>query len=137
MLMAGGSVQTEVTKESVQETLREFQEITDSRPVTPEELATSKAGILRAYPASFERAGLILNHLVQQVQFDLPDDYFQTVRPGISAVSLDEAHRIARERISSERLQILVVGDAQTVEAGLKELGLPLVRLDADGARLE
>ncbi|MCH8350541.1 MAG: insulinase family protein [Chloroflexi bacterium] len=137
LLMAGGSVQTEVTKESVQETLREFQEITDSRPLTPEELETSKAGILRAYPASFERAGLILNHLVQMVQFDLPDDYFQTVRPGISAVSLDEARHIAGERIRSEGLQILVVGDAQTVEPGLKELGLPLVRLDADGARLE
>ena len=71
------------------------------------------------------------------MQFDLPDDYFQTVRPGISAVSLDEARHIAGERIKSEGLQILVVGDAQTVEPGLKELGLPLVRLDADGARLE
>ena len=55
LFLAGGSVQTEVTKEAVEETLREFNDIRGSRPITQEELESAKAGILRSYPASFER----------------------------------------------------------------------------------
>ena len=51
-------------------------------------------------------------------------------------VSLDGLHRIASEHIRSEGLQVLVVGDREVIEPGLKELGLPLVRLDADGNRV-
>ncbi|MCH7605844.1 MAG: insulinase family protein [Chloroflexi bacterium] len=136
LLMAGGSVQTAVTKESVEETLREFKDIQGSRPITPEELETAKEGMLQGYPASFERPGMVLGHLIQLILFDLPDDYFQTVRQGFKAVSLEEARRVAAERIQPESLQILVVGDRQEVEPGLRELGLPLVLLDSDGAQI-
>ena len=133
LLMAGGSVQTEVTKESVQETLQEFNGLRGSRPITQEELDASKAGLLLGYPASFERPGLVLNHLLQLVLFDLPNDYFQTMPPQLEGVSLDDIHRISSQRIDVEGLQILVVGDRETVEPGLRELGLPLVILDTDG----
>ena len=133
---AGGSVQTAVTKESVQETLKEFHDIHGSRPISKQELEIAKAATLQGYPASFERPGMVLNHLIQMVIFDLPDDYFWTVRPGITAVSLKEARRIATERIRPDELQILVVGDRQTVEPGLLELGIPVVNLDSDGVRI-
>ena len=136
LVSAGGSVQTEVTKESVQETLKEFQEIQGERPITEEELSAAKAGILQGYPASFERSGMVLNHLIQLLVFDLPDDYFQTVGPGITAVSLEDVHRVAAERIHADRLQLLVVGDREKIEPGLRELGIPMVLLDADGARI-
>ena len=136
LVTAGGSVQTEVTKESVQETLREFQEIRGDRAITEEELVAAKAGILQGYPASFERSGMVLNHLIQLLAFDLPDDYFQTVGPGITAVSLEDARRVASERIQADNLQLLVVGDRERIEPGLRELGIPLVLLDADGERI-
>jgi zinc protease len=137
LFAAGGSVQTEVTKESVQEALREFNEIQGVRAISEEELEAARAGILQGYPASFERSAMVLNHLIQMLVFDLPDDYFHTVGPGINAVSLDDARRIASERLQPSQLQLLVVGDRQTVEPGLRELGLPLVLLDPDGARID
>ncbi len=133
LLFAGGSVQTAVTKESVEETLREFKDVHASRPISQEELEGAKAGILQGYPASFERPGQLIGHLVQLVLFNLPDDYFQTVRPNIEAASLEDIHRIGAEHISPGQLSILVVGDRQSVEPGLRELGLPLVLLDDDG----
>ena len=136
LLQAGGSVQTAVTKDSVQETLREFSDIHGSRPITQEELDASKAGILLGYPASFERPPMILGHLVQLVQFRLPDDYFQTVRSQLEAISLADVHRVAAEQIRPSNLRVLVVGDREAVEAGLRELGLPLVMLDVRGNRL-
>ena len=137
LLFAGGSVQTEVTKESVAETLREFKDVHASRPISPEELEGAKAGILQSYPASFERPGQVINHLLQLVLFKLPDDYFQTVRPNIEAATLEDIHRIGTEHISPGQLSILVVGDRQSVEPGLRELGLPLVLLGDDGAPLD
>ena len=78
----------------------------------------------------------MLNQLIQLLVFDLPDDYFQTVGPGINSVSLEDAHRVASERITADRLQLLVVGAREKVEPGLRELGLPIVLMDADGAKI-
>ena len=136
LMLAGGSVQTGATKESVIETLKEFNEVRGERPITKEELDGAKDGVLRGYPASFERPGAVLGQLLQMVQFDLPDDYFHTVRPSIEALTLADVHRIVEEWIRPDQLKILVVGDRQEVELGLKELEMPIVYLDVDGKEL-
>ena len=64
-LTAGGSVQTEVTKESVAETIKEFEEIRSARPVTQEEFDDAVNGILRGLPNQFETHGQVLNQLVR------------------------------------------------------------------------
>ena len=120
----------------MQETLQEFRDIHGSRPITQEELDASKAGILQGYPASFERPAMILGHMIQLVQYRLPDDYFQTVRSRLEAITLADVHRVAAEQIRPSNLRVLVVGDREAVESGLRELGLPLVMLDIHGNRL-
>ena len=135
MLVAGGSVQSNATKESVHETLKEFREVSGERPITVEELSNAKDGLLKAYPASFERPSSVLGQLVAMEQFGLPDDYFRSVRPSLDAVTLDDVHCVSREHIRPGNLQILVVGDRASVEGPLMELGLPLVHLTEDGDR--
>ncbi len=137
MLAAGGSVQSNATGESVYETLKEFREVSGERPITAEELANAKDGLLRAYPASFERPASVLGQLVAMEQFGLPDDYFRTVRPSIDAVTLDDVHRVSAAHIRPGSLQVLVVGDRASVEGPLSELGLPLVNLTEDGHRTD
>lgn len=133
-MVAGGSVQTEVTKESVRETLKEFQDIHAARPVTEEELDAARTGLLRSYPAGFERSGQILGQLIQLVVHGLPDDYFRTLSQSVSAVTLEDARNVGLERVHPDHLKVLVVGDREVVEPGLRELGLPVVLLDSDGA---
>ncbi len=136
VLSAGGSVQTDVTKESVLETLREFNDVHSNRPISEEELESAKAGILQSYPASFERPSQVVNQLLQLTLFDLPNDYFQTVKSGIEGVSLGDVHRIGRELVEPDGLSILVVGDREAIEPGLRELELPVVLLTDDGAEI-
>ena len=133
LLVAGGSVQSNATGESVYETLKEFREVNSERPITAEELANAKDGLLRAYPASFERPASVLGQLVAIEQFGLPDDYFRSVRPSLEAITLEEVHRVASAHIRPGNLQVLVVGDRASVEAPLSDLGLPLVHLTEDG----
>ncbi len=133
LLVAGGSVQTAVTRESVQETLKEFQEIHGARPVTEAELAAARDGILLGYPARFEMTGQVLGQVIQLLLHQLPDDYFQTVPKLISAVTLEQVRQAGAEWIKPDGLKVLVVGDRAEVEPGLRELGFPLVLLDDDG----
>ena len=132
-LIAGGSVQSNATGESVHETIKEFQEVSGERPITAEELSNAKDGLLRAYPASFERPASVLGQLVAMEQLGLPDDYFRSVRPALEAVTLDDIHRVSSTHIRPGNLQILVVGDRASVEGPLAEQGLRIVHLTEDG----
>ena len=133
LLLAGGSVQTAVTKESVAETLQEFRDIQGGRPLSAEELAAAKAGLLLGYPAGFERPGQILGHLIQLILHQLPEDYFRTTPGRVAAVTLAQARQAGAEWARPELLRTLVVGDRAAVEPGLRELGLPLTVVDGDG----
>ena len=132
-LVAGGGVETAVTKEAVAETLKEFAEIRGPRPVTEAEFETARDGIIRSIPSQFEAQGQMLQQLTRLVAFRLPLDYFTNFEANLMAVTLDDVRRVAEERFDDAHLRILVVGDAATIEPGLKELGLPLVKVDHDG----
>ena len=135
-LTAGGAVQTEVTKESVIETLKEFAEIRTTRPVTEEEFEDAKNGLLRSLPSQFETRSQVLHQLVRIITFDLPDDHFSHMAENIDRVALEGVRVAADERLLDGHLKILVVGDAAVIEPGLRELGLPLVHVDYEGGKI-
>ena len=131
-IMAGGSVQTAVTAPAVVETLREFEEITGTRPVEEDEFQAAKAALLRGYPSTFETPWQMLNHLGPIVQFGLPHDHLATYPANIDGVTLADVRRVAGERLNGDRLTVLVVGDRETVESELRNLGPALVVLNGD-----
>ena len=134
LLVAGGSVQSNATGESVYETLKEFREVSGERP-------NNRRGIVQRqgrYPPCVPRqlrasclgVGTAGRHGSSSA---LPDDYFRSVRPSIEAITLDDVHRAAATHIRPSNLQVLVVGDRASNEAPLSELGLPMVHLTEDG----
>ena len=103
------------------------------RPVAESEFQAAKAALLRQFPSSFETSGQILDELLRQLLFDLPDDYYQTFPAQIEAVSLEDVRRAAQEHIDNDRLLLLVVGDREVIEPGLRETGLPIHLVDHEG----
>ena len=136
MLIAGGGVQTAVTKETVIETLKEFSDITGVRPVTTNEFRDAIAGILRAMPGQFETQHQIISQLTRLVAHDLPDDYLARFPQNLADVELDHVQQVASRLLDAQRLNVVIVGDASVVEPGLQELGLPIVAIDSEGRRL-
>ena len=136
LLMAGGGVQTNVTREAVQETIQEFQDIAGGRPVTETEFLVAKDALLRQFPSSFETSWQVLEELIQLVSYDLPDDYYRTFTDEIEAVTLEDVRRVAQERIFNDRMMMLVVGDLALVEPGLREIGFPVYLVDHEGREL-
>ena len=133
MLVAGGAVQTAVTREALFETIKEFGDIGSKRPVTVEEFNDARDGILRGIPGQFETQHQVFQQLTRLLVFELPDDYFATFADNLSRVTLEDIHRVAQEMIDTEHLNILVVGDDSVIGQSLGELGVPVSRVDYEG----
>ncbi len=119
---AVASVQTAVTAPAVVEFLKEFRGMIGGKPVTAEELEFSKAYLTRGYPAGFETPGQVASHLEVLVEHRLPDDYFNTFIPKVSAVDSAEVLRVARQRLALDQLTIIIVGDRAKIEQDLRNL---------------
>ncbi len=130
---AGGDMQTAVTKESVYELMKEIRGIRGGIPVTQKELDYNKQSLIRRFPAAFETIGGISNQLANLVIFGLGDNYYNEYISKINAVTLDDVNRAANKYLDPDNMAIVIVGDRKVIEPGLKELGMPVFYLDADG----
>jgi zinc protease len=119
---AGGSVQTEVTREALVELVKELTDITGARPIDDDELAFAREQIIRGFPGRFETTSDVAGTLVEMVIFGLPDDYFANYTAKVDAVTKADANRVARTYLNPGHFTILVVGDHARVEPGLKSL---------------
>jgi zinc protease len=131
--VAGGDMQTAVTKEAVWEVMNELKDIRSGRPITQKELDYNKQSLIRRYPAAFETVGAISNQLANLVVYGLPDSYFNDYIGKVNAVTLDDVNRVAIKYLDPEKMAIVIVGDRKVVEGGLKELGYPITILDTEG----
>jgi zinc protease len=120
--VASASVQTAVTAPALAEFLKEFSDLAGGRPVTEKELEFAKASITRGFPGNFETSRDIAGRLEDLVEFGLPNDYFNTVVPKVSAVTGDDVMRVATKYIHPEYLNVIVVGDRSQIESKLREL---------------
>jgi zinc protease len=119
---ASTSVQTKVTAPALKEIIAELREISGPRPVAGDELDFNKKYMTRAFPADFETSSSTAARLENLVEFQLPDDYFETVLPAINAVTSDEVTAAAKKYLLVGNLAVIVVGDRTKIEAPLGEL---------------
>jgi zinc protease len=126
--VASASVQTAVTAPALAEFLKEFADLTGGRPVAEKELEFAKASITRGFPANFETSRDIAGRIEDLVEYGLPNDYYNTVVPKVSAVTGDEVMRAAKKYIEPEYLSIVLVGDRSQIEESVGKVtdGIPL-----------
>jgi len=123
------SVDTRVTAEAVADVLAELAAIRGPRPATAHELMLAKATLTRGYPRNFETAQQVGRSVAQLALYGLPDDYFETFAPRVSAVSPEDVTRVAGQYLDPARMTTLIVGDHLAIEDALAGLGLgePLI----------
>lgn len=131
--VAGGAVQTAVTKESVIEFMKEINGIRGAIPVTAQELEYNKQSLIRRFPSGFETPGQISGQLSNLVVYGLPDSYFNEYIQKVNSVTVDEVNRVANKYLTPDKMAILIVGDRKVIEPGLSQLGYSVTILDADG----
>lgn len=132
--LAYAPVQTDKTKESMEEILKELRAVRAERPVTADEVAMAQSNLTLTLPGQWETSGAVLGSISELVRYGLDDTYWNTYPAQVQALSVDAVARVAREVVHPERLTWIVVGDRSKIEAGIRALNLGEVRyIDADG----
>ena len=128
------AVQTDKTRESIVELVKEYNGIVSTKPITNEELTNAQNNATLALPGSFETDQQLSGGYGTLLQNDLPEDYYNTFTQKVMAMTPESANQIAKEYILPDHLVWVVVGDMAKVEAGIRELNLGEVhKIDADG----
>ncbi len=128
------AVQTDKTKESMAELVKEYKNIAGAKPITDEELKDEQTNVTLGLPGSFETVQQLSGAYGTILQYGLPEDYFNTFTQKATALTLDGANEAAKKYILPDHLVWVVVGDMSKVESGVRELNLGEVhKIDADG----
>ena len=122
--MSYAPVQTPSTKEAVVELVKEIREISSSRPLAGDELKVSEEQILKGFQGNFENIGAMAASLVSILTYDLPEDSWKTFESRVRAVDAVKALDAASKYLHPDQLLIVVCGDKEKIEAGLKELNI-------------
>ena len=120
--VATSSVQTAVTAPALAEFLKELDGMVGARPVEEKELDFCKKYVTRGYTAGFETPSQVATQLETLFAYKLPDDYFNSVVPGVRAVTAEDTMRVAKKYLALDRLAIIVVGDRAKIEPELRKL---------------
>jgi zinc protease len=128
------AVQTDKTKESMVELVKEYHNIVGAKPITEEELKDEQSNTTLGLPGSFETVQQLSGAYGTILQYGLPEDYYNTFTQKALALTPDSANTTAKKYILPDNLVWVVVGDMSKVEAGIRELNLGDVhKIDADG----
>src|SRR5579864_6933153 len=128
------AVQTDKTKESMEELVKEYNRIVGDKPITEEELKDEQTNATLALPGTFETVQQLSGAYGTILQYGLPEDYYDTLTQKTLAQTPASANQIAKRYILPKHLVWVVVGDMSKVEAGIRELNLGEVhKIDADG----
>ncbi len=128
------SVQTDKTKESIAEAMKELRAYLSTQPPTTDEVTTKKISLTQSLAGQWETAGSVAGSISQIVQYGLPDDYYRTYASKVDNLTVAEVNSIARKLIKPEHMAWVIVGDRARIEAGLNELGYgTAILIDADG----
>jgi len=134
-LLAYAPVQTDKTRESVEELFNEIYQITGERPPTEDELSIVKDSKTLSLPGRWEAAADVLGSISQIVRFQLPEDYWSVFADRVNSLDVSEVSQAAETFIQPNDIAWVVVGDREKIEPALRELGFDEIRLiDADGA---
>jgi zinc protease len=125
------AVATPVTAAAIREVVTELQRIQAEVP-TADELSLSTSYLDGVFPIRFETTDAIAGALASLRTLRLADDFYDTYRERIRAVTAEGVSRAANQHIHLDRLQVLAVGDRTQAGPMLTDVDLGPVTIIGD-----
>jgi len=133
--IAYAGVKKDATAESVKEFLYEMDNYA-TNGITAEELAFTKSSVTlkeaREYETPSQKAGFLRRIL----DYNLDPNYVKKQSEILESMTQEDIATLAKQHLNTKNMVITVVGDKATVYNKLKELGLPIVEIDAQESKL-
>lgn len=131
---ATAEVRTEVTGSSLKEFFYELDRIR-SEAVGNEELGDAKNFLTGVFPIRAETQEGLTNLIVNQYLYGLPQDYLQTYRANVDAITPDDLQRVAIKHVRPNEMAIVIVGDAARVLPQAESYAETVEIFDTEGNR--
>jgi zinc protease len=131
---ATAEVRTEVSDSALSEMLHQVDRIR-TETVPDSELAAVKGFLVGSFPLTIETAGQIAAQVANVKLLGLGEDYLQSYRERLSAITASQARAAAGRLYRRSALTVVVVGDATKIYERLKAIA-PVRLVDPDGAPL-
>jgi zinc protease len=129
---ATAEVRTPVTGDSFKEFFYELERIRD-KEVSAKELQDAKNYLTGVFPIRAETQEGLTNLIVSQKLYDLPEDYLQTYREKVNAVTLADIQRVAKTFVTPDKIAMVVVGDAEEILKQVKPYSNKIEVFDTEG----
>lgn len=127
-------VQTDKTKESMVEVLKEINGIAGDRPIKGEEFESIMRNMTSRLPGRFETLSSLENATIQLINFGLADDYWSTYATRMRGLNEGQLEAAGRKYVKPGELIWLIIGDLAKVEKGIRDLNYgEVIKLNADG----
>ena len=126
-------VQSDKTKESVQEIIKEVNAFVGDKEMTQAEFDKTKQNTVMGMSGMWETNGSVNASARSIVRYGLDDNYWKTYGSRVTGLTLQDARTVAKKVIQPGNLGWFMAGDAQKVLPGLKELGIEVITIDANG----
>ena len=135
-LEATAEVRTAVTGDSLKEFFYELDRIRTDE-VGEQELADAKNFLTGVFPIRAETQEGLTNLIVNQYLYGLPEDYLQTYRANVNAITADDVLRVAIKHVRPDEMAIIIVGDAGEVLPQAESYAEAVEIFDTEGNRKE
>jgi zinc protease len=100
------------------------------------EVAFMKSSIGQSDARNYETGGQKANFISRILTYNLPADFVEQQTHILNTISRSEISALAKKYFDINKMNILLVGDKDLFEPGLKDFGYEIVELDADGNKL-
>lgn len=121
--VASSAVTTAKTDSALVEFFRELERIRE-QPVPHDELQRAKQYVALGLPRRFETVGATADQLATLAVYGLPANFFDDYVQRIEAVTAADVQRVAREYVRPGRSVVVVVGDREAIEPGIRTLDI-------------
>jgi zinc protease len=131
-------VQTDKTKESMIEVVKEIRDVAGNRPVTGEEFSSIMRNMTSRLPGRFETLSALEAAAINQINLGLPADYWSKYAANMRSLTEPQLAGAARKFIRPDEIVWIVIGDLRKIESGIRELNFgEIVKLNADGEPIQ
>jgi zinc protease len=127
-------VQTDKTREAMQEVAKEIRGVAGERPLQGEEFNSIMRNMSARLAGRFETLAALESAALSSVNLGLPDDHWASYSAKVRQLNQAQLAQAAAKFVQPDDLVWIVIGDLRKIEAGVRELGWGEVTvLDADG----
>ncbi len=131
-------VQTDKTKESVVELMKEITQYVGDKPATETEFNKVRGNSILELPGSWETNTAVLGSLQSAIKYERGLVYLNTYAAMLQNMKLADIQSAAKKVIQPNGLTWVIVGDRSKIEKGIQELNIGAIRyIDSEGKEIK